>query len=120
MLCRIINSPKITPAMAKIRKSNSTRPSSNGDTVITRSVWTHCIERYNFPMHHFTSDNWTAADSEAVKVRLAKMNDQSLEKFISAVESRSSPQASWDREPRKCFPIQRDLARAELAARAMR
>jgi hypothetical protein len=40
MLCRIINNPKITPAMAKTITSNSMRPCSNGDRVITSSVWT--------------------------------------------------------------------------------
>jgi hypothetical protein len=37
-------------------------------------------------MHHFTSDDWTDADTKAVKIRLAKMDDQALQRFIEAAE----------------------------------
>jgi hypothetical protein len=40
-------------------------------------------------MHNFTSDNWTDADSEAAKIRLAKMDNHTLEKFIETPRVRA-------------------------------
>jgi hypothetical protein len=67
-------------------------------------------------MHNFTSDNCTEADSEAAKMRLAKMDDHALAKFIEA-EYMCTPAETWNKEPRKCFRVQRELALTERAGR---
>jgi hypothetical protein len=68
-------------------------------------------------MYKFTSDNWTDEDSEAAKIRLAKQDNHALAKFIEAAEYMCTPTATWNKEPRTCFRIQRELALAERARR---
>jgi hypothetical protein len=68
-------------------------------------------------MHNFTSDNWTDSDSEAAKIRLAKMDNHAMAKFIEAPEYMCTPAASWNKQPRQCFRVRRELALEERALR---